>query len=344
MRMFTLLERSAAAMNTLPVALYDAFPAVLFGRILVISARMGVFELLALTPLTADEVASRTDLHPEAAGLLCSALHAAGYLRVSGDRYSLSAQSRKWLVGTSPHFIGNFLAYIELLHHRWETLEESLKKGKPPKGYVDSFTPREWNIYTLGMMDLARLTIPFVGPKLRLPDGAKRLLDCCGSHGLYAIELCRKYPDLSAVIADFPEVLVTTEKIVASHRLSERITLLPCDVTRFPVSDKRYDVVLAFNIVHGFDRETNRNFFRSISSLLSGGGTVYVLDQLRREGRRGAGGVLPLLVGINLMNEIGGSAYRLNDVRGWCHEAGLGRLRHAKLRLPGMDLVSARKI
>src|SRR5439155_1084403 len=133
-------------------------------------------------------------------------------------KFSLAPQASKWLVKSSPQYIGNFLAYIELLQVHWMHLEETIK-GKPPKTYVETFTKNEWHTYTMGMMDLARLIMPHLLPKLHIPSGAKSLLDVAGSHGLYSIELCRRYPQLEATIADFPEVLGTTRTIVADNRL-----------------------------------------------------------------------------------------------------------------------------
>ena len=343
MRTFTVRERIGAAFNVLPTAIDDTFPAVLLGRVLTIVSRLGLFDTLNDHPQTPHEVASGLGLHPGSMELILPALATANYLKERRGKYDLRPQARKWLVRSSPHYLGNFLAYTEILHAHWSALESTFKNGKPPSSYPETFTEKEWRIYTLGMMDLAKLIIPRLMPELTIPAGATSLLDLCGSHGLYAIELCKRHPELKATIADFPQVLTTTREIVADHGMAKRVTLMPCDVTKSTFTPTGHDVVLAFNIVHGFDEATNQRFFKTIGGALKPHGIVYIMDQLMPATRTGARAILPLMVGINLQNETGGTIYSFAQIRGWCELAGLGTTQHRRLSLPGVSLVLARK-
>ena len=343
MHMFTVTERLAAWMNLLPAAIYDSFPAVLLGRALVIGHKLGIFDALVDQPRSDAQLASLLDLPLKSVQLLLPPLAASGYLKKSGADYSLTPQSSKWLVSSSPHHIGNFIAYIELLQGHWISLEETLKQGRPAKSYIESFTESEWKIYTLGMMDLARLLIPRVISKLTLPPETKALLDVCGSHGLYSIELCKRNPTLIATIADFPEVLATTQEIIRANGMEDRIRPLPCDVTKTMFEREEFDAILAFNIVHGFSPEANDRFLMSLAFALKHGGILYILDQLNDSRSKGVGQLLPLMVGLNLLNEIGGSVYRFEEVKSWCEKAGLKRVKMRRLSVPGVHLVEARK-
>jgi len=275
--------------------------------------------------------------------LLLPPLAAAGYLNKKANIYSLTRQSEKWLVTSSPYSIVNFLRYIELLHKHWMSLEETLSAGHPEKTYMETFTEGEWKTYTLGMMDLAKLLAPHVIPKLKLPSTPIALLDACGSHGLYTIRLCTDNPKLTATIADFPEVLATTREIVRSHGMENRVQLLPCDVTKTQFNAVSYDIVLAFNIIHGFSSEVNRRFIESLITALKPGGSLFILDQLSDWKNKGAGRLLPLLVGLNLLNEIGGSVYRFSEVKSWCEAAGLRDVTLHRLTVPGVHLIGAKK-
>jgi len=114
-------------------------------------------------------------------------------------------------------------------------------------------------------------------------------------------------------------------------------------VTASELPRSSFDAVLAFNIIHGFDSGTNDRFVRSIVNSLVSGGIVYFLDQFKKNGTRGVRSVLPLAVGINLMNEIGGSVYGVEELKAWCARAGLSSFRHRELLLPGVGLASAVK-
>lgn len=343
MRNVNFTELLAAKFNLLPTAIYDAFPSVLFGRLLVLSVKLGVFESLNKREQSSEELASSLSLPLKSVDVILPALTATKYLRKNGEGYSPAPQARKWLVKSSPHYIGNFLSYVELLHSHWMYLEETLKQGKPPRSYAEFFTGKEWETYTLGMMDLAKLIMPHVLPKLKLPAHARTLLDICGSHGLYSIELLKRHPHLSATIADFPQVLETTKGIVTKQQLEHRISLLPCDVTKTIFKSQQYDVVLAFNTIHGFDRERNESFLRAIASTLKPKGKLFILDQFSDERTAGVERMLPLMVGVNLLNEIGGNVYRFEEIRLWCEAVGLCQVGHSNLTLPGVSLVSASK-
>jgi len=50
---------------------------------------------------------------------------------------------------------------------------------------------------------------------------------------------------------------------------------------------------------------------------------------------------VPLLVGMNLLTEIGGNTYRVGQVIEWCE--GFSSARHARLRIPGVGLIVAER-
>lgn len=339
----SLRERLAASFNLLPAAVPDTLVSVLFGRLLVAALKLGVFEALSGDPRSIEELSGNLKIPERSAALIAESLEAGGYLRRKGKRYGLSVQSKKWLLKDSAFSIGNFIEYIGLLHERWSTLEETLRAGKPPRSYVESFGANEWRVYTLGMKDLARLTLPRIRHRFVLPASSRTLLDVGGSHGLYSIALCRRYPKLSATIADFPQVLAHTRNIVDESGLGKRITLLPCDVTRSLPRTGSFDAAIAFNIAHGFDAETNRSLFASIAAALRPAGVLYVLDQVRDDRRRGMSRMLPLMVGVNLMNETGGTTYTREELESFIRGAHFGPVRPAARPLPGVSLMSAVK-
>ncbi len=336
----TLLARA----NLLPLAVNDAFIAPLFGRILVLSLRLGIFESLdRLGPLSSGEIAENCHMDPEAASLVVSSLHAAGYLRKKGVAYGLSRRSAKWLVKSSAHYLGNFLAYVGLLHDRWAHLEKTIASGRTPVPYATTFTGVEWEIYTLGMQDLSRIFLPRVLRKITLPRGAASLLDVGGSHGLYTIEIVAKTPGLRGTIVDREEVFPVARANITRRGLGERVRLYATGGGKISPAGEKYDVLLAFNIVHGFPRGENPGFFAALASAAKPGALLYVLDEFRSERSSGVDRMLPLMVGVNLMNEAGGSIYSFSEVRAWAEEAGFERVARSSIGVPGVALLRARR-
>jgi hypothetical protein len=98
--------------------------------------------------------------------------------------------------------------------------------------------------------------------------------------------------------------------------------------------------VFLFNIVHGFDEDSNRNLIARASGALRDGGRLFILDQVTGTGHTSLlSRFMPLMVGLNLLNEIGGSAYSVDQIREWCRDASAFRV--MPLRFPGVTLIEA---
>ena len=333
----TLLERLLHRLHILPTPVMDAFAGVLFGRVLVIAVRRGLFEALAPGGADAPALAAATGLDREAVALIADACVAAGYLRRRGGTYVLAPEGRKWFLRESPDSLVSLVRYFEALHGRWNALEDSLEHRGPPQPYYASFTDEEWRGYALAMRDLARQILPHVAGAIRVPRGPALLVDIGGSHGLYALALCGRHPDLRAVVMDFPPAARVAEEFIREAGLAQRATASAGDFLKSPIPAEA-DVILMFNVVHGLSSEENGALVRRALEALRPGGRLYILDQMRGEANvSGLGGFLPLMVGVNLMNEIGGTAYGVHDVEEWC--GGKSRVRRIRLRLPGVTLL-----
>ena len=118
--------------------------------------------------------------------------------------------------------------------------------------------------------------------------------------------------------------------------MEHRIRLVAGDFlsAEFP---RDQDAILMFNIIHGFDAETNRRTINRALKALNPEGKLYILDQIRN-GHHGSAlaQFIPLMVGLNLFNEIGGNTYTVEQVKGWC--GGAKRVKVMRLRYPGLAL------
>lgn len=340
----SLFERMLERMNILPAAIDDVFASPLIGRILAIAVKRGVFEGLETGTGSLQDVATRVGLSLASVEKILNVLQATGYVNKRGETFGLTKRSKKWLVRSSPSFIGNFVEYVGLLHSHWLYLEDTLQDGVPPKTYFETFTPSEWEIYSSGMEDLARLLLPYVAPLISFDSAPRRLLDIGGSHGLYSTALCRRYPSLSATVVDFAPALERARRNVERANVSERVELCHGDIFTVSLPAKRYDAALMFNVVHGFNAAKNRELIGKVSHGLSDKGKLYLLDQWLEKGRGGGmSRVLPLLVGVHLLNEAGGDAYAPEQIVQWMEDSGFTNIRRRRLRMPGVSLIEGRK-
>jgi hypothetical protein len=337
---FTFLERILHRLHFLPAPIVDTFANVLFGRALAIAVRRGLFDALARGPMDADQISALTRLHPHALRLLLDACIVAGYLGRREGVYRLSVDGRKWLCSDSPDSLVNLIAYFETLHVRWGDLEASLDHGAPGRPYYEAFNENDWRTYVLGMRDLARFLLPHVIGKITPGPEARTLLDIGGSHGLFAIECCRRRTDLRATIMDFAPALELASSFARESGVAERLELKAGDF-RTALLPPGQDVALLFNIIHGLSDVENRLLMNRVLEAVRPGGKLFILDQIRdnRSPVSHLARFIPLMVGLNLLNEIGGTAYALDDIRRWC---GGRRVTKANLRLPGVSLVEVR--
>jgi SAM-dependent methyltransferase len=119
----------------------------------------------------------------------------------------------------------------------------------------------------------------------------------------------------------------------------ERVTFLPGDLRQTPFPGGR-DLILLFNVVHGLTRDENREVVKRALEALRPGGKLYILDQCLETGNRSdLSRFLPLMVGLNLLNETGGGIYDRGEILDWCQAA--RTVRPVRLLLPGLTLVEA---
>lgn len=315
----------------------DAFANVLFGRALAVAVRNGLFDALASGPMTEDQIASATALHPHALKLLLESFAVGGYLVRDGESYRLGAEGKRWFCKDSPHSLVNLIAYFELLHSRWADLETALKDGAPRRPYYEVFNENEWGIYALGMRDLARLLLPHVIEKIMPGKDARSVLDIGGSHGLFSIECCKRRPGLQATIMDFAPALAYASQFAREAGVADRVKVHAGNFLTEPFPPEQ-DVMLMFNIIHGLSGEENRALISRAVTALRPGGKLFILDQMRDDDLRTSAlaRFIPLMVGINLMNEAGGATYSVSEVGSWCERRPVRRL---GVKMPGVALL-----
>jgi ubiquinone/menaquinone biosynthesis C-methylase UbiE len=342
-------------MNLIPTPLIDSFSAMMNAKAILAANELGLFNALANGPLTVRVLAE--DLSTSIRGLsdLADALAASGYITRKGERLALSRISRKWLVRSSPSYIGNMLEHVNDLWPVWLNLEEAVRKGAPPAAhYEDWLKDKDYHPilrrHIVGLRDTARLSAPEVLRAVKLPaakqaPGAtptpRRLLDIGGGHGGYSMAFCEKYEGLTATVFDLEATTEIGREIVGLEGMSNRVEFQAGDFLKDDF-DTGYVAALYFNILHNFSEEDNRLVLAKVFDALSPGGVLAVWDMFKEE--NGERDVLPALMALHMLVASGGTSYLIEDVDRWLCEIGFRRILHKKTRtLPGYRFIIARK-
>jgi SAM-dependent methyltransferase len=325
----SLLEWLALKLDLAPRALVDSHAAMLLARTLMAGTELGVFDALAAGPLTAEEVAGECGAAAGPTALLLDALVACGYLRFSQDRFSLARHSRRWLVGAAPSSVRDKLL-LQAAEWLWmESLEDFVRSGRP-LDFHDAMSPGERDLYHRSMRALAGVAGSEVARRAPIPPGARRMIDLGGSHGHFAAEICRRYPDIQAEVLDLPEAIETAARLLAAEGLGERLVHRPGDARTADLGIEQYDFVLMSNLAHHLDAEQNEALARRVARALRPGGAFVIQEPARAE-RPGEQDQIPALLGLYfaMQSRPGTRAWTVSEMAAWQRSAGL-RVRRAK--------------
>ncbi|MEO7020080.1 MAG: class I SAM-dependent methyltransferase, partial [Ktedonobacteraceae bacterium] len=317
-----LLER----LNLLPMPLLDTPLAGGIGKALVTACELGVFDALRARPLTVHELAACLDCHPHGVYALLQLLVAAGYLRVSRERYSNRAVTRRWLCADSPVNIAPYIVHSPDIVALWEHLPEVVRTGQAAAHlpYEDDPTQPEVRAalerHYAGLAALAMVLGQEIVHRIRLPAGSTRLLDVGGSHAAYSLLFCRKHPTLHATVVDLPPGIEAGKRTMQHTAEGARVDFLCQDIVReaFPAHFAHsFDVALYFHIAHLLPPEVNQQLLERVACCLKPGGTLIFVDQLTDATHSSRLTTAMVQLMALTVSAIGGTCYPFATVKGW---------------------------
>ncbi len=334
-------EWLALRAGLVPAAAAEAWGGMALSGVLIAAARTGVIAGLARQPSTAADLAASLGLDPVPTRLLLDCLRSSGYVTVRAGRYQLSRSSRRWLDPGSRLSVTRFVAGAADYWDWWSGLAETVRDGRTAGHHGALPDDPYWRRYVYGQLELARLSAAEVARKLRLPDGARSLLDIGGGHGWYSAQLCRRHPRLTATVLDLPGSAAIGREIIASAGMADRVRYRDGDATTAELGSG-YDAVLCFNLVHHLGPDQIAGLFGKIRGALAPDGSLAIMDAFADPGRpaSAAADVLGLFVYLSS----GSQVYTPAQLRGWLREAGFGELRRTRVRrVPGQAMYVVRK-
>lgn len=309
-------------LNRGPGAILDLFGAAGFESV-TLARKLDVLQTLASEgPLSAPELAARTNTDPEGLARLCDFLVAERYLTRSGAGYRLTGLTERWLIDESAADMGPFFTFWdELVLPFWELeLETAVREGAPSRTIYEWFdeAPGRWDIAQAGFRSAAALLVDDVATAVTVPAGAERVLDVGGGHGLFGFELCRRHSSLSTTIFDLPGAI---EAVGVPDDLDERVETVAGD---YHIDDlgKGFELALVFNVVHAQDPAANTALFRRVADALEPGGRIVVLDQWAGFGRTPMSRAYLRFISLTYLTTLDADIYPAEAATGWLEDAG----------------------
>lgn len=347
-----LIERRLVNRGTIPGVLIDGMAAFQAEAALA-AMEMGVFDELRDQPLDVETLADRVDAAPEGIGVLLQTLEPSGYVTSNDGTYRLSSAADEWLPDENMDMIATFFKEeLRMGLDATEAVREAPEDGIFGWERVQSGELGE--AYQETMRWLAQDLIDPVVDAVDLPPDPDRMLDVGGSHGLYTVRFCEKYPGLEGTVLDWEIGLDSARRTLDEHpELAERIDLLNRDFEQEELPDG-YDFAFLGQIVHGLSPEDNRELFDKLARATTERGTVAILDQFEDPPSTGMLPVDPFdsqlaagiaaSIGFILFLFSGGRSYEYDRLVDWLAEAGFPDVSYEALsQSPGYSLIIARK-
>lgn len=324
-----------------PVPVFQALVSYRVAAILRAAIELDCFSAIAEGRRTAAEVSAARGGTERTIRILLDGLAASSpkLLKKTGRRYGLTPLSKRYLVRTSPDYVGSLMP---LYGHRrlWESfygLPDAVRAGKSVMP-SNAHTPNEpfWE-------DFARATAHEATHKARkmlrllgkIPAPCDILDVACGS-GMYGATFARWIPGARLTLFDQAYVLATTRNIV-----DVPARYLEGDLFETPFGGP-YDLVIASHVFHHFDRETCASLARKLAGALKPGGRLVVQDFIPDEARTKR--VQPILFAVTMLVWTeAGDTYTSRDYRKWFSDAGLRKFKHHALDMPGDVIVATRR-
>jgi O-methyltransferase domain len=338
------LERLLINAGIIPGLLLDTGISMFQASALLTAGDIGLFGFLKNGPLDFDAIREKTNSSSLGLQVLLACMINLGYITKKGNHYSLTkAMKRTFPIDLFPQMVPFFRATSERLN------DSSIAvRTNPPGGIMGWDFVKSGEIgqsYQAAMRWLGSSIVKEVVSRVKFNSSPKKMLDIGGSHGLYCVEFCRRYPSLKATVLDWPIGLENAKITLRQERdVAERIDLYECDFEKENLPAEKYDFVFLGNIIHGLNEEGNQVLCKKIADCTLPNATIVMLDQYSNvKGSPFQKGIASL-IGWNLFLFAGGRAYDFDLVKRWLenyhfHSISLTHLK----RSPGFSFITAQK-
>ena len=298
-------------------------------KTLATAIEMDLFTHLSNSPMNAPDMARWFNIEERPAEMLLTGCAALGLLEKDNNgRYRNSVLSETFLVRNARYYFGGFVTMLnQRLYSGWDKLPNAVRSNKPTtwdpdkqKSLFEGADPAMLATFWQAMHSLSIFTARALGEVVDFGKFEK-LLDVGGGSGAYDIELCRRYPKLSATVYDLPFVTEIAARNVAEAGLNTRITTYPGDFFRDEKFPAGYDVILLSMIMHDWSEADDRAILAKCFAALPRGGAVVISELLVNDEKTGPAPAA--LMSLNMLIEtVSGRNYTPSEYCTWLHDAG----------------------
>lgn len=250
----------------------------------------GIFTAISEGAEDLAHIAEKTDLPEETVDRLLTVCKALELVRETDGRYENFSDVERYLVRSSRTYYGDYLLYdTRAVYDIWKDLARQFRiSGEPaprkPYGMVASaeearkFTVSGYNS-SISLAHKFAKTFDF--------SAYRKWLDFAGGSGCYSIAACERYPHLTSLVQDQPNVIPITKEFIAKHKLEDRIQAKEGNFLEPADYPKGFDLISFITPLQSYLPEEEIKIFTYSYEALEPGGTILIIDFMLNEGKTG---------------------------------------------------------
>jgi ubiquinone/menaquinone biosynthesis C-methylase UbiE len=254
-------------------------------KVLFAALNLDLFSRLT-KPTTVDALTDEPGIGLNRLRTLLAALTAVGLVVREGEQYRNAPVSDRYLVRAAPAYIGDYY-HFQIDRQIYPALEH-LDAGMV--GDAD-------HLAFGGSAYLLARTLDM--------NGRRRLLDVAGGSGAFSITLCDRYPEMTSVIIDFPNVIEVARRYVDAAGSGSRIQMIAADALNVEWPGDQ-DVILMSYLLSAVGQSEIPVLFSKAYEALTPGGLLVIHDFMLDDDRDG-----PALAALWFVQYL---AYRIDSV------------------------------
>jgi ubiquinone/menaquinone biosynthesis C-methylase UbiE len=314
-----------------------------YSKILLTANELGIFKVVGEGARTSDEVAGALYLDREATRLLLGALVGLGLCNYKAGKFTNAPDVKKYLVRESEESMSCITSHMNHMYESWQDLDGIIRKGRPkkvapPKILLDRKRNRD---FICGMFEIGMPTARMLADKIDL-KGVRKMADIGGGPAHYPIAFAGKKPDISFVVADYPNTIRVARQYVKKHKLEKRVKLVECeffDVKDLGIGDD-FDMALLSQVLHAASDDKCAELLKKTYRVLRPGGRIVINENALN--KDGMSPPPPLIFAINMLVQNAGRTFTVAEISSWLKEAGFTGIKSRRLHERSV-IVEARK-
>jgi hypothetical protein len=261
-------------------------------RSICIAAKLGIADLLAERPQTADELAAQTETHAPSLYRMLRTLASVGVFAETADHKFELTPVAALLRSDAPNSMRDFVIMMgeDWMWQAWGELMYSVRTGEVAFEKVQGMSAVEFlfqqneeagKIFNRAMTNFTLAAVPAIVEAYDF-SGVGKLVDIAGGHGLLLAGVLKANPQLRGILFDLPFVIAGASELLEKEGVRDRVELGSGDF--FQSVPAGADAYMMKHIIHDFDDERSIKILRNIHATISGDGKVLIIEMVVLEG------------------------------------------------------------